>query len=138
MDIGVHNVRFVLLAYCSYHKAWVRLTGVHLGRVACADGLAWPAMLPDISARITSAGGVCNGAGVGMLGSSSKDCAMTSKTARASLTGSITVQAVMAATLTRTGLVKEKQLSRQGPECKLQAGLQPSAFSCASNCGRGK
>ena len=75
--------------------------------------MAWPAVLPDISVRSTSAGGVCNGAGVGMLGSSSRDCAVASKTALASLAGSMTVQAAMAATLLWTGLVKVKELTRQ-------------------------
>ena len=78
--------------------------------------MAWPAMFPDISARSTSAGGVWSGAGVGMLGSSSKDCAIASRTARASLAGSMTVQAAMAATLLRTGLEKNeltKQLDRK-------------------------
>ena len=59
-----------------------------------------------------------------MLGSSSRDCAMTSNTDLASLAGSITVQAVMAATLKRTGLVRGKIAGRKGPACKLQTGLQ--------------
>ena len=77
-------------------------------------------MLPDISALITSAGGVCSEAGAGILGSSSRDCAMTSNTDLASLAGSITVQADMAATLKRTGLVRGKNSWQEGT-CMLAA-----------------
>ena len=96
-----------------------------------------PAMLPDISARSTSAGGVCNGAGAGMLGSSSRDCAIASKTARASLAGSMTVQAAMAAALLRTGLVKLKELTgKQSEVLDLGClGLLPLSFINAAYCG---
>ena len=74
--------------------------------------MVWPAIFPDISARSASAGGVWSGAGVGMLGSSSRDFAIASRTARASLAGSMTVQAAIAATLLRTGLEKN-ELTKQ-------------------------
>ena len=47
-----------------------------------------------------------------MLGSSSRDFSIASRTARASLAGSMTVQAAMAATLLRTGLEKNELTSK--------------------------
>ena len=50
-----------------------------------------------------------------MLGSSSRDFAISSKTTRASLAGSRTVQAAMASMLPRTGLEKN-ELAQQSKQ----------------------